>query len=332
LPKDVSAEIIKNPNAHISYIEKSLMSLAQENIDAKELISYLCPTQKSRIPNMDLLKVDIVILTALQEEYEAICSKLLQFNKSLSKNIGSEINNYAWKLGNIYCENFKGSYRIAAGLMARPGGIQSTLAAIEAIRLWKPNFLIFSGIAGGFSEAGLKKGDVIIVDYIHGYEYGKINEKFEPRDNSSCKTDPGLLRGAIDFGHQNSWHDLIAAKPPIECIPKVTYGEIASGEKVIDDPSNEFFKYVLKRWPKIKAVEMEGAGIGSAIEQAQSLKIPVSFMVIRAISDLPRHAVENENKDRATKERDAWKIYASNTAAAFTIGWIADGLPIKPSK
>jgi hypothetical protein len=27
-----------------------------------------------------------------------------------------------------------------------------------------------------------------------------------------------------------------------------------------------------------------------------------------------------------TKVRDAWKAYASDAAAAFTIGWIADGL------
>jgi hypothetical protein len=32
-----------------------------------------------------------------------------------------------------------------------------------------------------------------------------------------------------------------------------------------------------------------------------------------------------------TKERDTWKAYASDAAAAFTIGWIADGLPLPPS-
>lgn len=82
-------------------------------------------------------------------------------------------------------------------------------------------------------------------------------------------------------------------------------------------------------WPKVKAVEMEGAGIGNAIEQAQSLKIPVGFMVIRAISDLPRHEVD-DNKTRGTEERDAWKAYASDAAAAFVMGWIGDGLPLPP--
>ena len=30
-------------------------------------------------------------------------------------------------------------------------------------------------------------------------------------------------------------------------------------------------------------------------------------------------------------ERDAWKAYASDVAAAFTMEWIADGLPLPPS-
>ena len=176
----------------------------------------------------------------------------------------------------------------------------------------------------------LKKGDAIIADCIYGYEYGKIKEGFKPRGNWTFKTDQGLLTGAIAYALQESWRDRIKAKPPEECKPQVISGEIASGEKVIDDPSNEFFKQVIKQWPKVKAVEMEGAGIGSAIEQAQSLKIPVGFMVIRAISDLPRSEEEGD-KTRGTEERDAWKVYASDVAAAFTIGWIADGLPLPPS-
>jgi len=48
--------------------------------------------------------------------------------------------------------------------------------------------------------------------------------------------------------------------------------------------------------------------------------------MIRGISDLPRA----EGKGKGRKERDAWKAYASDASAAFTIGWIADGLPLPP--
>ena len=136
----------------------------------------------------------------------------------------------------------------------------------------------------------------------------------------------GLLNCAIAYSLLDGWRKRIAVNSPIECIPKVISGEIASGDMVVDDPTNAFFAQVLNMWPKIKAVEMEGAGVASAIEQAQSLGIPTGFMIIRGISDLPRAGGEF----KGTNERDVWKIYASDTAAAFIVGWISDGLPMRP--
>lgn len=168
---------------------------------------------------------------------------------------------------------------------------------------------------------------MVVADVIYGYEYGKIDEKFLVRTNWTYRTDKALLIGAKAYSRSDGWRKSINAKPPAKCNPKVISGEIASGDKVIDNPSNLFFKQVHKMWPKIIAVEMEGAGVASAIEQAQSLGISTGFMMIRGISDLPRA----EGKDRGTKERDAWKIYASDVAAAFIIGWISVGLPVRPS-
>ncbi|WP_461458657.1 hypothetical protein [Methanothrix sp.] len=37
-----------------------------------------------------------------------------------------------------------------------------------------------------------------------------------------------------------------------------------------------------------------------------------------------------KGKNKGRKERDAWKAYASDAAAAFVMGWIADGLPLSP--
>ena len=260
--------------------------------------------------------VDVVILTVLPEEYGRVLAKLSGLG--LPQDMGSDPNICAWRFGEAFCPNHNGVYKVAVGMIGRAGDIQSALAAKDAISRWRPNYLIFSGIAGGLPDSALKKGDLIIADCIYGYEYGKIEEKFKPRGNWTFKTDQGLLTGAIAYSLQEGWRDHIKAKPPEECAHKVVSGEIASGEKVIDDPSNEFFKQVIKQWPKVKAVEMEGAGIGSAIEQAQSLKVPVGFMIIRAISDLPRPEGEG-NKTRGTEERDAWKVYASDVAAAFTI-------------
>jgi len=248
--------------------------------------------------------------------------------------MGSIPNLYAWQIGDVSCQKFNSAYRVAIGMIGRAGTNQSALAAKEAVRLWKPRYIIFSGIAGGLSDlkvkdAGTRLGDVVIADVIHGYEYGKIDERFSPRGNWTFRTDQGLLTGAIAFSSKETWHQHIKKESPARWMPKAIIGEIASGEKVVDDPTNEFFSQVLETWPKVKAVEMEGAGVASAIEQAQSLSIPVGFIMIRGISDLPRP--KGDDQDRGNAERDAWKEYASSSAAAFTIGWIADGLPIRPS-
>lgn len=272
--------------------------------------------------------VDVVILTVLPEEYSQVLAKLS--SQGLPQDMASDPNIYAWRFGEAFCPIHKRAYKVAVGMIGRAGNSQSALAAKDAISRWRPNSLIFSGIAGGLPDSGLNKGDVIIADCIYGYEYGKIEEKFKPRGNWTFKTDQGLLNGATAYALQESWHDNIKLKPPGECEPKVVSGEIASGEKVIDNPSNEFFKQVIDQWPKVKAVEMEGAGIASAIEHAQSLRVPVGFMVIRAISDLPRPEEEGDDV-RGTEERDDWKPYACDVAAAFTIGWIGDGLPMSPS-
>jgi nucleoside phosphorylase len=148
----------------------------------------------------------------------------------------------------------------------------------------------------------LSKGDVVISDVIHGYEYGKVEADFWPRDDWTYKTDLGLLTGALEFALRPDWQSRIQIQPPLGCSPKIVKGEVASGDKVIDNPTNDFFKAVLEHWPKVVAVEMEGAGVGAAIEQAQALGHAPGFMMIRGISDVPRPPREGET--RGTSERD----------------------------
>lgn len=170
-------------------------------------------------------------------------------------------------------------------------------------------------------------GDIVIADVIYGYEYGKIDKNFKPRAKWIYRTDQALLNSARASALSDGWRGQIKAEPPGTCSPKVVGGEIASGDQVVDDPTYDFFAQVLKTWPTINAVEMEGAGVAAAIEQANSLGISTRFMMIRGISDLPRR----DRKGKGRKERDAWKDYASDVAAAFTVGWIANELPLPPS-
>ncbi len=268
--------------------------------------------------------VDIVILTVLKEEYDAICNL---FPKATD--VIGEVNNpnlNAWKIGDVYSSRYKKSYKIAIGMAGRVGTNYSVALTIAALERWEPRYIFFIGIAGGLKE--VKKGDVVIADAIYGYEYGKIGKKFSPRSNWTYKTDLGLLNTANAYAIKNKWRKWLKANPPEECESRVISGNIASGDKVVDDPSNDFFSEVLDAGHGITAIEMEGAGVGCALEFLRSKGKVSGFLMMRGISDCP-HA-QDEGCLESKTERDLWKKYASAVVAAFTRGLIVDGLPVPP--
>jgi nucleoside phosphorylase len=196
------------------------------------------------------------------------------------------------------------------------------------------------GIAGGFPLDGLQAGNVVFSDTIYGYEYGKLEAKvFEPRHNLVYRSDLGLFTSASSLASKTHvWANQLELPDgtPARALP----GYIASGDKVVDDPDVEFFKQVRESWPKLHAVEMEGVGAATAIEQAQAMGQSVGFLMIRGISDMPRTEEVSDatrtsgaesSKIGGTKERDTWKRPAADAAAAFSLTLISNGLPTPPN-
>ena len=272
---------------------------------------------------------DIVILTALEEEYSAICE--LIDNIEFVGGTADYPNLYAWRIGHIYSPLYDKEYSVVIGLTGHAGNTRSAVAAQNAIDRWNPRYLIFVGIAGGMREC--KKGDVVIGNFIRGYEYGKIDKNFAPRSDWSYDSDIGLFTSAEAVSNEKDWYQYIKINPPEHCEPKVIIEEIASGDKIIEDPSNEFFQQVLHAWPRIVAIEMEGAGVGEAIRVAHAKGKGIGFIMIRGISDLPRNSLSQPNdklETRGTAERDNWKRFASGTAAAFAYNFIVNYFPVAP--
>ena len=272
--------------------------------------------------------VDIAILTVLPEEYRAVYRKLT--NPQSIPSPTSDPNLYAWVVGQVPHQQSGKSYSVALGMMGRAGTDLSALATVDAIATWQPRYVFFVGIAGGFDLNGLQKGDVVVADLIYGYEYGKLEETFLPRSNWVYRADLALVNGATAFyTTQPDWVRHAQMDHPAGRTPRVFTGQVASGDKVVDDPSNAFFAQVRRAWPKLQAVEMEGAGAAVAIEQAQSKGLAVGFLMIRGVSDMPAPP-DVEKARRGTQERDFWKPYAAETAAAFASAFIAHGLPLPP--
>ena len=273
--------------------------------------------------------IDAAIITILDAEYKAVLNRLE--NHSRDNGTPESPNLFAWELGQLACDSAGASYNVVLTLARGAGTTNGALATYKTIERWKPRYVFLVGIAGGLDRDSLEKGDIVLSDVIYGYEYGKLREQFEPRHDFTYRCDTSLTTGARAFAINEDWADKINETRPdgIKRIPKLLFGPIASGDKVVDNLDQEFFAAVIKNWSKLLAVEMEGAGAAEAIELATSGGNRVNFLMIRGISDMPPSGAEVK-ADAQTIERDNWKKYAAEVAAIFTVSYIKNGLPEPP--
>src|SRR4029077_19547605 len=108
---------------------------------------------------------------------------------------------------------------------------------------------------------------------------GKIDTGgFAARGDFTYRCDAALVRaadGAIASG-VTWWR----AEDNRGRVPRARTGMIASGDKLIDDPDDRFFAAVQAKWPKLLAVEMEGAGVAAAVDDARAEHKAVGFVLV----------------------------------------------------
>lgn len=280
--------------------------------------------------------IDIGIVTILPEEYQAV---LKAFDRSTRFTPGEgQPDLYGWMIGEVDSPGHKRPFRVVLTYCARPRNVSGALATRSTIERWKPRYIILTGVAGGLPLNDLAKGDVVVSNAIWAYEYGKVSgNKFTPRPDFTFQVDNVLLRCAGAFAIRDpNWAEAITERfPSLPAAPKVVFGPVASGDKVIDDASSAFFQEVLEHWPKLQAVEMEGGGALATIMEVNSEGRSVGFIMIRGISDMPPIEAQDANAqtpEQQSKERDTWKHIAAESAAAFTIHFIRKGWPQAPAE
>jgi len=303
----------------------------------------------SELPSSDerrgeATKVDVAIITVIREEYEAV-RDLLSEEGQLTHWQG-EVNLHAWVLGHVKAAHAVASYEVVLAMVGQAGNLNSKDAVRETLERFRPRFVLLTGIAGGLDRDGVRKGSLTISDLINGYEPGKIEGEdadglyFQPRLTATFPVDNALRTAALALpSTAPDWYRAIETAAPVEAHqepPHVVLGPVASGEKVIDDASQPFFLSVMRQFPKIVAVEMEGAGAASAIQQLREKQAePCGFLMLRGISDMPqtaspRRGGETGIGERQRHERDAWKRHAAAVAASFAINMIRHTWPVPP--
>ncbi|MBD2100980.1 5'-methylthioadenosine/S-adenosylhomocysteine nucleosidase [Leptolyngbya sp. FACHB-261] len=241
-----------------------------------------------------------VILTALSVEYSAVRTHLTDLQEKMHPQ------------GTIY---ERGKF-VANGQVWEVGiaevGAGNAGAAVEAeraIAYFRPDVLLFVGIAGGIKDVAI--GDVVAATKVYGYESGKVDNQFFTRP-ALGQSAYALVQRAKSEARKGEWLQRLSSS--LTSRPHVFVAPIAAGEKVISSKQSDVFKFIRASYNDAIAVEMESFGFLSAVFAYPDIKA----LVIRGISDL----IDGKNDDSVESEQ-VRQEKASHHASAFTFEVLA---------
>lgn len=232
-------------------------------------------------------------------------------------------------------------------------GEGNTLAAVkasEAILLWRPKEVIFVGMAGGDpADENIAIGDIVVGEQIVRYEIAVVEEVSDPSVPPSNRFLRLLGLRRPRWGHPSShpgwkyrfrgWHwdasDLktrahelkLSWKPQLSEFAwsvlkrdandiRVVVQPIGSGNKLVLSP--RYFKMLQDGVdPRLKAVEMEGDGVGQACHSARH---KVRLLMVRGIMD----KCHRSNRGTEASRSDVRKA-VSDILAQFVLALLRQG-------
>lgn len=168
-----------------------------------------------------------------------------------------------------------------------------------------PDVVVVAGIAGGFEEEDVKKGDVVIADKIVDLAHRKVRVKEENIDQEfrpeqfPLDTCLGEFVETDNFD-EAAWKNEVSSELewPDGGNPKIHIGPLACVDEVV--ASDEWRETLRRAAPKLHGVEMEAGGVCAA---AARPRVPV--IVTRGISDLAD----------PMKSDDTWRLLAVGAVA-----------------
>lgn len=246
----------------------------------------------------------VAIITIVQEEHEAV-RELGDFNNLIGTT--------------PYLRRKEICADVYDVILARSADRSNTPCS-ELVRnvteLFRPEFIILSGIAGGVrGRDGIGLGDVVVADHVDWYEMRKIADgkdliRKQAFDHPSMYLRETITQRVKIRGH---WVARVRKDRPVKGEPKVIEGNLIAGDKILGDGENEYQRKILGEFDKALAVDMESYGLARGVYNARSARYyNLNYLVVRGISDLV-----NEKGNDA--QRKKWRNYAAATAAAFAL-------------
>ncbi|TDP00332.1 hypothetical protein [Flavobacterium sp. 245] len=273
------------------YIEKRIQkyysvrpSIESEEVKISKVKDHL--KIKNTQSDQDFHDVDYVIITALEQDEMTKVLPLIQTLQTI------ENSKHLIELGYFKSKPDK---KVIYASQINSGMVDAAILATELICLYKPKFLIMTGVMGGKPD-DTRIGDVIISKKVFTIDKGKLTEDEFKREIESVSTESSytvkidrIKSKIIDFIKEKD--EIYNTQVNIHCEP------VACVRSVIDREG--FFESdVLTVDRKTIGLEMEGYGIARACEIVNDGKtIP---LIIKSVMD------NTQKKTDGAKKLAAW--------------------------
>ncbi|WP_305788797.1 5'-methylthioadenosine/S-adenosylhomocysteine nucleosidase family protein [Symbioplanes lichenis] len=163
---------------------------------------------------------------------------------------------------------------VAVALLRDVGRVEGAIATVELLHRHRPRWLLLTGVAGGFERSGVGLGDLVVADSVVDYEYQRLSDSSTEYRWRSFPANITLLDAARATAER-------MASRPAGAFPRVRFGRVMSGDKVIASP--EAISRLGATATDALGVEMEGAGAAAAVARAAP---HTGFLMIRGVVDL----------------------------------------------
>lgn len=247
----------------------------------------------------------VIVFTALHLEYNAVRAHL------------SDVQSYDvernWEVG---------AFRTDAGvdcevLLVETGPENARAAAVvsAALENFKPVAAIYTGVAGGLQNKGVRPGEVIVPPHVYHYGTGKADTELgefghRPRGRSTTKR---MRLAAQRIDRQDAWRGRIKGGQG-DAPPSATLEPMASGDVVVKEKTSEIYKLLRLVYEDAVAVDMESGGFLASADEFPD----VESAVVRAVSDLL-----DDKQPEADEQRQP---RAAAHAAAFTFELVDEAI------
>nr|WP_223189034.1 hypothetical protein [Streptomyces sp. TRM68416] len=245
----------------------------------------------------------VVVLTALQLEYEAVRHHLkgvreVELPRGTLLDVG-RVPGLDWQV---------------ALAETGPTNTRAALVAQTAIEHFDAEAVLFVGVAGALKD-DVHLGDVVVARKIYGYHGGR-----ESVDGFSSR--PDAWESAFDIDQlvrsarrNEPWIFLPPEQRPV-APPRVHFEPIASGDVLIGSRDSETARRIRSHYNDAVAVDMESHGVAHAARMHRTVRM----LAVRGISDFA-------DSGKAASDASGSQQTASRHAAAFALRVLRDLRP-----